>query len=102
MIRCDEGPYLIEAMTYRWLEHCGPNFDNHLGYRTEKEFLEWKKKDPVSNLENKLLQESIISSKFIETLRQGIIKEVKESIDYAKSSPFPDIGQLTRDVYADQ
>ena len=28
------GPQFLELETYRWLEHCGPDFDNHLGYRT--------------------------------------------------------------------
>lgn len=36
-------PIFIEMPTYRWREHCGPDFDNHIGYRDEKEFLRWKK-----------------------------------------------------------
>ena len=44
-IRSGFGPRFIEFDTYRWREHCGPNFDNDIGYRTKKEFLRWKKKD---------------------------------------------------------
>ena len=29
--RLGKGPGLIVAETYRWLEHCGPNYDNDLG-----------------------------------------------------------------------
>ena len=32
------GPQFIEFETYRWREHCGPNYDNDLGYRDEEEF----------------------------------------------------------------
>ena len=43
-IRLNQEPYFIEFETYRWLEHCGPNFDNNLKYRSKKEFLNWQKK----------------------------------------------------------
>ena len=41
-------PYFVEFDTYRWLEHCGPNLDNNIGYRSEKEFKIWKKKTPFN------------------------------------------------------
>ncbi|SVC72066.1 uncharacterized protein METZ01_LOCUS324920, partial [marine metagenome] len=48
------GPQFLEFDTYRWREHCGPNYDNDIGYREEEEFLEWKKKDPLKDIfENK-------------------------------------------------
>ena len=34
-IRDQGGPAFLEFMTYRWLEHCGPLDDVHLGYRTQ-------------------------------------------------------------------
>ena len=52
-IRLNQEPYFIEFETYRWLEHCGPNFDNNLKYRSKKEFLNWQKKDPLKILSNK-------------------------------------------------
>ena len=36
-LRVGEGPQFIEATTYRWREHVGPNRDTSLGYRTEDE-----------------------------------------------------------------
>ena len=44
-IRAGSGPMFIELPTYRWREHCGPGFDNDIGYRSEEEFEEWKR-DP--------------------------------------------------------
>ena len=41
-IRAGGGPRFLEFSTYRWREHCGPSYDNDLGYRSEAEFLEWK------------------------------------------------------------
>ena len=99
-VRSGNGPYLIEAMTYRWVEHCGPNYDNHIGYRTEEEYLSWREKDPVATFEDKLLNESTASKEFIETTKQQIFEEIREVIDYAKELPFPDSSELTKGVYA--
>ena len=52
-LRKGNGPCFLEFFTYRWLEHCGPNFDNNLNYRSKKEFMYWKKKDPLINLEKR-------------------------------------------------
>ena len=48
MILKSGGPQFLEFDTYRWREHCGPNFDNNIGYREESEFLKWKK-GPLKN-----------------------------------------------------
>jgi pyruvate dehydrogenase E1 component alpha subunit len=53
-IRAQNGPIFLEFSTYRWREHCGSEYDNNLGYRTEEEFLFWQQKDPLKIIENKL------------------------------------------------
>ena len=53
-IRAGKGPRFIEFSTYRWKEHCGPNFDNNIGYRSEEEFMEWKKRDPINIFQHQL------------------------------------------------
>jgi pyruvate dehydrogenase E1 component alpha subunit len=49
--RSGTGPTFLEFPTYRWREHCGPNFDNHLGYRTEAEYVAWKEQCPLLRCE---------------------------------------------------
>lgn len=100
-IRSGEGPYLLEAMTYRYLEHCGPNCDIELGYRTKEELQRWKRKDPLSKYEKKLLKESVLSKEIIANMRQQITEEFKDAVGYAKSSPFPEADRLLKDVYAE-
>ena len=53
-IRAGSGPSVLEFSVYRWREHCGPNYDNDIGYRTEEEFLAWKALEPVQMLRNAL------------------------------------------------
>ena len=89
-IRKGSGPHFFEFATYRWREHCGPNFDNDLGYRTEEEYLAWKERDPLKLLESQLLGEGIIRRNDIEKMVVNIQQEVDQAFDFAENSPFPD------------
>lgn len=40
-----EAPTLIELKTWRHVQHCGPDQDDHLGYRTAKDLSVWEEKD---------------------------------------------------------
>ena len=97
-IKVGKGPQFIEFSTYRWLEHCGPNYDNDIGYRTEQEFLEWKEKDPVRYCEENLLDipENEIANYRIKT--QTIIDE---AFHFAKQSSFPDPDEAHKGLFAD-
>lgn len=75
------GPAFMEVKTYRWLEHCGPNYDNDLGYRTEKEFLTEKNKDILNILMNK-------KRKIIPEMFNKIDSEITEAFKFAFNSPF--------------
>ena len=93
-IRKGSGPVFLELPTYRWREHCGPNFDNDIGYRTKEEFLEWKKKDPVE-----LLAPRVPVNK-IKIIEEQIHEEIEDAFNFAKSSPFPDVNTASQKVYA--
>ena len=79
-----DGPQFIEFNTYRWREHCGPNYDNDIGYRLESEFKKWKNKDPLKNIENHF------SSKDLAVISKKIKKEIFDAYIYAEKSDFPD------------
>lgn len=84
-----KGPFFLEFTTYRWREHCGPNFDNDLGYRTYEEYEEWRDRDPIALLENRLRREKKISDMEVEKMNLMIEEEVNSAFDYAEKSPFP-------------
>lgn len=44
-VRKKRRPFLLEVDNYRYLEHCGPNKDDNLNYRSKAEINKWKKKD---------------------------------------------------------
>ena len=80
------GPTFIEYKTYRWREHCGPGFDNHIGYREEAEFLEWKKKDPLETYRRKLLAEGRLTEPGEHDLSTRITAEIAEALAFARQS----------------
>jgi len=94
------GPRFLEFETYRWREHCGPNYDNNIGYRTEDEFLEWKRKDPILLAEIKLLEQNILSKELIKSINQKAKEQVDEAFQFAEKSPFPKKEDAFKDIYA--
>ena len=98
--RGGEGPTLIEFRTYRWLEHVGPYQDTHLGYRSEEEVKEWMERCPIKALENRLLEEKVLSLQKIQQWRAGLEKEIEEAVTFAKESPFPSVETLEEGVYS--
>lgn len=99
--RRGEGPTFVEFKTYRWREHCGPNYDNDIGYRTEAEFLDWKQKDPIAYVERLLKERQALNEADIAGLQRQIEEEIDEAVKFGKSSPFPDVSEMATFVYAD-
>ena len=95
-----KGPYYLEFDTYRWREHCGPNFDNDLGYRTEEDFLRWKKKCPIVSFERKLIKDNILNLSQIKKIKHTIHTEIDSAVSFAKNSPYPESKEMLLDVYA--
>ena len=92
------GPTLIEAKTYRWREHVGPNFDIDLGYRTQAELSRWMAKDPVTRLARRLLRSGVLDAARRQALEATVEAEVADAVAFAKASPFPAPEALYADV----
>jgi len=98
--RQGEGPTLLEFPTYRWREHCGPQWDNHLGYRTPAEYEEWKARCPIQTLREQLQAQGHLSDSAHERLVVDLSLEIDGAIAFAKESPFPPREQLFQHVYS--
>jgi len=98
--RAGDGPSLLECITYRWREHCGPAYDNDLGYRTDAEFLSWKERDPVATYAKKLVADAVASERELALMALDLQRELDAAIAYAKQSPWPGPDALSSQVYA--
>jgi len=88
------APKLLLLDTYRWREHCGHGFDNHIGYRTEEEYQTWRERDPVAMFRDRLSGENLLDSKSEEKMSKQISAEIKEAFAAAESAPFPSAGSM--------
>ncbi len=95
-IRNGEGPALLEFKTYRYIEHCGPDEDDHLGYRPAAEVEAWRARDPIE-----LLREQLgIDPGEDAALKDDVLREVDDAFDRAREAPFPDSTLPHRLLYA--
>ena len=99
-IRNGSGPRFLEMETYRWREHCGLFYDNDIGYRTEAEFLQWKARDPIANLEKRLIARDEISNTELQRMSDEIAREVANAFQFAETSPFPEPEEAGENVYS--
>jgi len=95
-----KGPFLLTLNTYRHREHCGPNYDNKIGYRTEKEFKLWEKKDPIKIFKKELIKKHNFKEKHFNNLSNTLIKQINRSFEYAEKSKLPTPNLINKFVYA--
>jgi pyruvate dehydrogenase E1 component alpha subunit len=88
--RSGAGPYVLELETYRWREHCGAAYDNHLGYRTVAEFEDWRARDPIVAMDRRLTDGGVLDAARRDAIASEIAAEVDDAFAFAVSSPFPD------------
>ena len=98
--RAGKGPTFVLLDTYRWREHCGPNFDNNIGYRTEAEYQRWRRRDPIEALFKKLKKVGALSAAQVKSMTAEITAEIDEAIAFARSAPLPTPDQVRDHVYA--
>ena len=101
IIKKQKGPVYVEFDTYRWLEHCGPNDDDHLRYRKDKEVKKWKINCPIEKTKDYLLNNKLADEKEIQTVSLELDDEIEEAFEFAKTSPFLDKKHLYTSIYSD-
>ena len=87
-------PVFLDLKYYRYLEHVGVNQDFDAGYRTRKEFEQWRRKDPV------LLQRRKLTEVVAKSIEQKIDSQIEHSIAKARKAPFPARKELLDHIFA--
>ncbi|MBL7712766.1 MAG: dehydrogenase E1 component subunit alpha/beta [Chitinophagaceae bacterium] len=94
----EQKPILIECMTFRMRGH---EEASGVKYVPKELFETWGKKDPLSNYEQYLQQEGLLSDQDIERIREGIRKEIEDGIaeGFAAAAIVPDTAEEVNDIY---
>ncbi len=95
-VRQGGPPAFLEFPTYRWLEHCGPNADDNLGYRPSQDVAAWKARDPIVHTQERMN----VSADVLARWRTEIAIEVDDAFAFARSTPWPQVSTRADYVYA--
>ncbi|MCL4378518.1 MAG: thiamine pyrophosphate-dependent dehydrogenase E1 component subunit alpha [Actinobacteria bacterium] len=95
--RNGKGPFLIESLTYRWKGHSKSDAQV---YRTKEEVKSWMERDPIKKYKGFLIDNSILNEKGINNLENNVVNELKEALEFAINSPFPDKSEAEDKIYA--
>jgi pyruvate dehydrogenase E1 component alpha subunit len=94
-------PFFLQLDTYRYVEHCGPNSDDFLKYRDNKEVKKWLDDDPVQNFINHLKKKKEYDEKEIKKIKDKITLQIDEAFEFAKKDSFPNPNTMNKNVYAE-
>ena len=87
------GPRFFECMTYRWMEHVGPNEDFDADYRSRSEADPWYEKDQVKRLVE------LLDPSTRQKIEAEVEAEIREAFEFAEQSPFPEDEELYTDMF---
>jgi len=90
--RSGKGPSFVEAFTYRWSGHYGPESDDLVGYRPQEEVAAWKANCPIALLEEGMRARGWLSDAARVEMLRAIDDEIADAFRFAKGSPFPSAG----------
>lgn len=98
-LRKNPRPIIFEAITFRMRGH---EEASGVKYVPPHLFEEWGKKDPLSNYENYLLEEGILSQAQIEQYRQEFMQEIEAGLEatFAEEEVIPNLQEELTDMYA--
>ena len=95
--RAGEGPCLVECVTYR--RH-GHSKSDQCEYRTREEEAEWERRDPITQMEERLRAAGELSPDSLAALDAAVADEIAAAAAFAEASPMADPDTATDLVYA--
>ena len=94
--RAGNGPYFIEAMTYRYRGHSMADAEL---YRDKAEVAESRKRDAIEHLKTIMMADGLMDGTGYEALVARVEEEVAAAIAFADASPQPEISTLFDNIY---
>ena len=96
VVRGGDGPYLLEARTYRFRAHS--MYDPEL-YRTKEEVEEWKGRDPIVTFAAHLRAQGVLNDADLAQIEAEVASEIEVAVSAAEDGPWEPVEDLTKDVY---
>jgi pyruvate dehydrogenase E1 component alpha subunit len=97
-VRAGGGPHFLEYRTYRFRAHS--MYDPEL-YRDKQEVEDWKKRDPIPNLIERMKQQNLWQDEEWTSIEADVAREVDQSVEFAEAGHWEPVEELTRFVYSE-
>ncbi len=95
--RRGEGPAILECKTYRIKGHFVGDPEM---YRTKEEVQKvLEETDPIPRFEARVLKAKAMTKKELEAIRTRVEKELAEALEFARTSPEPEVSALYEGLY---
>ena len=90
------GPYLIECKTFRVSGHSAHDAADYVPQHVREE---WSKKDPILRLQKDMVERGWATEQDFRQIRQSVLDEIDDAVNWALEQPFPDAATLEEGVY---
>lgn len=97
-VRSGNGPMLLEIMTYRYRGH---SMGDPERYREAGEVKQWQENDPIGIYRKYMMENQIATVEELDTIDQEVEVETEDAVQFAESSPEPDLDELFTDIYVE-
>ena len=97
-VRAGGGPHFLEYRTYRFRAHS--MYDPEL-YRDKLEIEEWKKRDPLTSLIERLTQQKLWQAEEWAQIEAEVAREIEQAVEFAEAGTWEPLEELTRFVYSE-
>jgi pyruvate dehydrogenase E1 component alpha subunit len=95
----ESRPSIVEVATYRYKGHSVADA-NALKYRTKEEVEKYQRNhDPIQLWGDQLLREGVLTEDAAADIHREARQEAEASARFADQSPFPDVSDITTDIY---
>jgi pyruvate dehydrogenase E1 component alpha subunit len=89
--RSGQGPYFVEAMTYRYRGH---SMSDPELYRLKDEVSQYRKRDAIDRLKGEMQKAGQLDEAKFEEIAEHVERVVNDAVDFAEESPQPGLDTL--------
>ncbi|HWQ28586.1 MAG TPA: thiamine pyrophosphate-dependent dehydrogenase E1 component subunit alpha [Dehalococcoidia bacterium] len=94
--RSGQGPTLLECETYRFFGHF---VGDPARYRSADEVEWFRSRDCIARFRQYLRERQGVAGAELDDIDAAVERRIDEAVAFAEASPFPDLSEITSDVY---